>query len=182
MGRGQPTSRNGGATPASSLIIFLEQRVAELETQRDEAEQFASNMENWIARAEAAEAKVVELHETYARWKADWVDIDKTREAKITELETRLEWREDGHDGIYCRDETISLMTDRIKDLETENNDLMTISIPELQLDLKDAQATIKRVETRINQYNDDKNDEAYVVVCDIHEILKGEPFEALAT
>ena len=61
MGRGQPTSRNGGATPASSLIIFLEQRVAELETQRDEAEQFASNMENWITRAEAAEAKVAEL-------------------------------------------------------------------------------------------------------------------------
>ena len=156
MGRGQPTSRNGGATPASSLIIFLEQRVAELETQRDEAEQFASNMENWIARAEAAEAKVAEL-------------------------ETRLEWREDGHDGIYCRDETISLMTDRIKDLETENNDLMTISIPELQLDLKDAQATIKRVEARINQYNDDNNDEAYVVAHDIYEILKGEPFEALA-
>ena len=91
MGRGQPTSRNGGATPASSLIIFLEQRVAELETQRDEAEQFASNMENWIARAEAAEAKVVELHETYARWKADWVDIDKTREAKVAELETTVE-------------------------------------------------------------------------------------------
>jgi len=87
MGRGQPTSRNGGATPASSLIIFLEQRVAELETQRDEAEQFASNMENWITRAEAAEAKVAELEGTYARWKADWVDIDKTREAKVAELE-----------------------------------------------------------------------------------------------
>ena len=35
MGRGQPTSRNGGATPESSLIIFLEQRITELESQLD---------------------------------------------------------------------------------------------------------------------------------------------------
>ena len=51
MGRGQPTSRNGGATPASSLIIFLEQRVAELEAERDE----------WVKDNVKLEARITEL-------------------------------------------------------------------------------------------------------------------------
>ena len=50
-----------------------------------------------------------------------------------------------------------------------------------LQAKVEELQSTIKRVEARINQYNDDNNDEAYVVAHDIYEILKGEPFEALA-
>jgi len=85
-------------------------------------------------------------------------------EAKLAELETKSQrWQ----------------VSYRLQ--KKENYDLMTLAIPELQLDLKDAQATINRVEARINQYNDDKNDEAYVVVHDIYEILKGESFEALA-
>ena len=40
--------------------------------------------------------------------------------------------------------------------------------------------AKLARVESRIDQYNDAKSDEAYYAVSDIYEIIKGEPFEAL--
>ena len=91
MGRGQPTSRNGGATPASSQIIFLEQRIAQLEDQITEIPTLCRGYE----------AKLAELETESQRWQVSY----------------RLQ--------------------------KKENYDLMTISIPELQLDLKDAQAKV---------------------------------------
>jgi len=63
MGRGQPTSRNGGATPESSIIIFLEQRVAELEKEinifrSDPQFQVCVSQEKYIMRLEATIKRV----------------------------------------------------------------------------------------------------------------------------
>jgi molybdopterin converting factor small subunit len=72
-------------------LPYLWQRIVELETQLD-----AANVES----TEGTEI-VGELRQC------------------ITELKERLEWREDGHDGIYCRDETIKLLEDRITELKS---------------------------------------------------------------
>ena len=46
------------------------------------------------------------------------------QKAEIARLRTRLEWREDGYDGIFCRDETIRLQDKAIDELRAENHKL----------------------------------------------------------
>lgn len=103
----------------------LRAKITELEKQRDEAEQFASNMENWITRAEAAEAKVAELEAQAIDLKDEWAD----EAFECSEAE--------GNAKYYKA---------KVAELRKENDDLMTLAIPELQLDLKDAQAKITAV------------------------------------
>jgi len=125
MSRAQPTSRNGGATPASSLIIFLEQRVAELETQRDEADKGRTGMsERLCPKCNTGNERCSESDECFWCYEAN-KELN-VLEAKVAELETESQrWQ----------------VSYRLQ--KKENYDLMTISIPELQLDLKDAQAKV---------------------------------------
>jgi hypothetical protein len=60
-------------------------------------------------------------------WEYSWHETDCTcpPDPRICELEARLEWREDGLDGIYCRDETIRLLETSTEELEAENKSLV---------------------------------------------------------
>ena len=95
-----------GLLPEQAIdrIAELEDQITEIPTlcRRYEADcqEKQKFMDMWASRAGKAEAKVAELEGTYARWKADWVDIDKTREAKIAELEAELKLQDELHKAI----------------------------------------------------------------------------------
>ena len=65
----------------------------------------------------------------------------KAERAKVAELESKFSSEYWDRVGVE-----IMQLKAKVAELRKENYDLMTISIPELQLDLKDAQATIRRL------------------------------------
>lgn len=58
---------------------------------------------------------------------------------RIAELEARLEVHDSGFDGIYCRDETIRLQDERIKELEAELSRIRGLATDYAKENIRDA-------------------------------------------
>ena len=93
----------------------------------------------------------------------------KEMEAENKALRERLEWREDGHDGIYCRDETIRLLDSLMRSAESRG--------------VKKSQATIKAQSKKIDEIYRILHEESFpdpyfgnrlVFADDIHAVLDG--------
>jgi hypothetical protein len=88
-----------------------------------------SNMTDFTSRPRGKVMTPSELkasNDQLRNWNADY-------RRQIAKLKTMLEWREDGHDGIYCRDETISALEAR-RDRNTEKYIAALDCINELEL------------------------------------------------
>jgi hypothetical protein len=68
---------------------------------------------------------------------------------RIRELEARLEWRSDGHDGIYCRDQTIAALEAEVARLRQVHMDSIAIAT-QLNAKLEAAEAKVANMKNYI--------------------------------